>query len=359
MFVRPWALIQISLVLVLAVALEATTPGHPALANPQGGNLAAGDAEIVAISSSRTDITQHSDRVVIDWDSFDIEADEHTHFEQPSSTAFALNRVTSGSVSEIFGTLTATGHIVIVNPHGVHFGPGSQVDVAGLVATTADIGNSAFMAGNLSFDLPSQLDARIANEGSITLADAGLLAFVAHGVENSGTITARLGRVSLASGYAFTLDLYGDNLVNLAVGDAVIGSDAGVDQLGTIVADGGLVQISADVAEGVVDRVINMSGIVEARSVGTTGGRIVLDGGSFGEVQVSGHLTASGTNSSESGGTVIVSGNTVQLTSSATIDATGDSGGGTSSAANSAAVARHPLPATQPSSAAQSSMHPR
>ena len=63
---------------------------------------------------------------------------------------------------------------------------------------------------------------------------------------------------------AFTLDLYGDNLVNLAVGDAVIGSDAGVDQLGTIVADGGLVQISADVAEGVVDRVINMSGIVEA-----------------------------------------------------------------------------------------------
>ena len=329
MFVRPWALIQISLVLVLAVALEATTPGHPALANPQGGNLAAGDAEIVAISSSRTDITQHSDRVFIDWDSFDIEAGEHTHFEQPSSTAFALNRVTSGSVSEIFGTLTATGRIVIVNPHGVHFGPGSQVDVAGLVATTADIGNSAFMAGNLSFDLPSQLDARIANEGSITLADAGLLAFVAHGVENSGTITARLGRVSLASGYAFTLDLYGDNLVNLAVGDAVIGSDAGVDQLGTIVADGGLVQISADVAEGVVDRVINMSGIVEARSVGTTGGRIVLDGGSFGEVQVSGHLTASGTNSSESGGTVIVSGNTVQLTSSATIDATGDSGGGT------------------------------
>ena len=277
--VRPWALRQTLRVLALAVVLAAATRGHGVLANPQGGTVAAGDAEIVTTSASRIDINQHSDRAIINWESFDIGAGEHTHFEQPSATAFALNRVAGSNITEIFGALTATGRIAIVNPHGIHFGPTSQVDVAGLVATTTDIRDSPFMAGSLFFDLPSPHNGRIVNEGRITLADAGLLAFVAPGVENTGTITARLGRVSLASGNAFTLDLFGDNLVNLAVGDAVAGNIAGVDQIGTIVADGGLVQISAEVAEGVVDRVINMSGIVEARSIGSTGGRIVLDGG--------------------------------------------------------------------------------
>ena len=327
--VRPWALRQTLRVLALAVVLAAATRGHGVLANPQGGTVAAGDAEIVTTSASRIDINQHSDRAIINWESFDIGAGEHTHFEQPSATAFALNRVAGSNITEIFGALTATGRIAIVNPHGIHFGPTSQVDVAGLVATTTDIRDSPFMAGSLFFDLPSPHNGRIVNEGRITLADAGLLAFVAPGVENTGTITARLGRVSLASGNAFTLDLFGDNLVNLAVGDAVAGNIAGVDQIGTIVADGGLVQISAEVAEGVVDRVINMSGIVEARSIGSTGGRIVLDGGNSGDVEVSGVLTASGTEAGEMSGTVTVTGASVTLASTARIAATGDTGGGT------------------------------
>ena len=327
--VRPWALRQTLRVLALAVVLAAATRGHGVLANPQGGTVAAGDAEIVTTSASRIDINQHSDRAIINWESFDIGAGEHTHFEQPSATAFALNRVAGSNITEIFGALTATGRIAIVNPHGIHFGPTSQVDVAGLVVTTTDIRDSPFMAGSLFFDLPSPHNGRIVNEGRITLADAGLLAFVAPGVENTGTITARLGRVSLASGNAFTLDLFGDNLVNLAVGDAVAGNIAGVDQIGTIVADGGLLQISAEVAEGVVDRVINMSGIVEARSIGSTGGRIVLDGGNSGDVEVSGVLTASGTEAGEMSGTVTVTGASVTLASTARIAATGDTGGGT------------------------------
>ena len=298
------------------------------MANPQGGALTAGDAQIVATSPTRTDITQNSDRAVINWDSFDIGADEHTHFEQPSSTSFVLNRVTGGSVSEIFGTLTATGRIAIVNPNGIHFGPGSQVDVSGLVATTTDIADTAFMAGNYAFNLPTSLAARVVNEGNITLANAGLLAFVGPGVENAGSITARLGRVSLASGKAFTLDLFGDDLVNLAIGDAVIDSNAGVDHLGKIVTDGGIVQISAEVAEGVVDRVINMSGIVEARSIGTSNGRIVLNGGAFGNVDVSGSLTSDGIDAGGTGGSVIVTGETVHLSSTANINAIGDAAGG-------------------------------
>jgi hypothetical protein len=46
---------------------------------------------------------------------------------------------------------------------------------------------------------------------------------VAPGVRNSGTITATLGTVALASGNTFTLDLYGDKLIQLAPGDAIAG----------------------------------------------------------------------------------------------------------------------------------------
>src|SRR5262249_29217391 len=49
----------------------------------------------------------------------------------------------------------------------------------------------------------------------------GFAALVAPGVRNTGTITATLGTVALVSGNGFTLDLYGDKLITLAVGDQI------------------------------------------------------------------------------------------------------------------------------------------
>ena len=49
----------------------------------------------------------------------------------------------------------------------------------------------------------------------------GLVGSVAPQVENSGLIMVRLGKVSLASGDTFTLDLAGDGILNVQVSDAV------------------------------------------------------------------------------------------------------------------------------------------
>jgi hypothetical protein len=81
------------------------------------------------------------------------------------------------------------------------------------------------MAGRYNFNIPGRPDASIVNQGRITATSGGFAALVAPGVRNSGTITATLGTVALASsGAGFTLDLYGDKLITLAVNDQVASS---------------------------------------------------------------------------------------------------------------------------------------
>ena len=301
---------------------------------PQEGIVKAGSASMV-YSSSRLDVNQATDKAVIDWRSFNIAAGEHTRFNQPSVASMTLNRVTTGNPSSILGTLTANGKILLVNPNGVFFGPGSRVDVGGLVATTADIANEDFMAGNLRFAIPSPLpDAAVINQGTITVHDAGLAALVAPVVANSGIIQARLGKVALASGNTFTLDLYGDNLVQFAIGstvgeDQALAAESLVSNSGLISADGGTVLLTASAAGRAVSKVVNMDGIIEARAVEVgKGGEIILHGGDSGIVSVSGTLDVSGNEAGQQGGSVKVLGDKVGLFAGAVIDASGDAGGG-------------------------------
>ena len=274
-----------------------------AAANPQGGVVQAGSATI-ASSGSRLDVIQSSQRAVIDWRSFSIGAGGHVNFQQPSAAGATLNRVTGSEMSAILGRLSANGTVFIVNPNGILIGPGAKIDVGGLVAATANISNENFMAGRYKFDEVVNRDAVIINRGEITARAGGLVALVAPGVENSGVIRAELGRVALASGNRFTLDLFGDKLVTFAVDDKVAARLTDVDgrplkayvnQTGTIVADGGSILIAASAAKAVLDNVINTSGVVRATSFVQRGGEIVLHGGDEGVVRVAGTLDASGT----------------------------------------------------------------
>ncbi|MEI7610988.1 MAG: hemagglutinin, partial [Rhodospirillaceae bacterium] len=204
------------------------------------------------------------------------------------------------------------------------------------IATTHDLKVEDFNADRYRFKSDTQPAGIVENQGRITVADAGLAAFVAPGVVNHGVITARLGEVTLASGNEFTVDLYGDQKINLAldnkVAKQVLGRDgkpltALVKNDGQIFADGGRIQITAAAAKGIVDNVVSIGGIVQARSVEESNGDIVLSG-EGGAVQVSGTLDASGKAAGRRGGTVSVSGNSVRVKSGARIDVSGAAGGG-------------------------------
>src|SRR5690606_14902950 len=92
---------------------------------------------------------------IINWQSFSIGANEITRFIQQSQASAVLNRVTGGGgaidPSVILGALQSNGRVFLINPSGITFGAGAQIDVAGLVASTLDISNADFLANRLRF----------------------------------------------------------------------------------------------------------------------------------------------------------------------------------------------------------------
>lgn len=316
-----------------------------ASAAPQNGVLRAGAATI-ATAGATTTITQSSERAVVDWRSFDVAAGERVDFVQPGAQSAILNRVTGPQFSSLQGTITANGQVYLVNPNGTVIGSGARIDAGSFVASTANLADDAFMLapaaanGRYAFDrlTAAARGGTIVNEGTITVADGGLVALVAPGVRNSGTITARLGRIELASATYFTLDLFGDSLVRLAVGDSLASQltdargtrlTAQVGSSGTLQADGGrIVLLSVPAAAGVVDQAINLSGVTRARTVATTArGDILLLANGGGAIAVAGAVDVSAP-AGLAGGTLSIVGGDVQVASGAMLSASGGAGGG-------------------------------
>ena len=105
----------------------------------------------IGTSGDTTTITQTSNKLLINWDSFSIPAGSSVIFDQPGSLSIALNRVIGNDPSSIYGNLLANGRIWIINGNGILFGHGSMIDVGGLIATTADISDKNFKKGKFVF----------------------------------------------------------------------------------------------------------------------------------------------------------------------------------------------------------------
>lgn len=304
----------------LLVSVAGIALAHPALANPEGGTVSAGQASITT-ADRLVDVTQSSNRAVIDWRSFNISPDETTRFNQPDASAITLNRVNSNQQSVIEGQLKANGNIVIINPNGVFLTRSSRVDVGGLVATSADIDTQQFMTGSGNFNRPGKPDAVIRNDGQITARQAGLVGLVAPTVENNGRIEAKLGRVTLAAGDKTTVDFLGDDLIQVAVSDDVL--QQLVSQNGEIIAEGGLIQLTAAQGRKLVDSLVSAGGTVSVSATSGEAGQILI-GSAISSTEVKGRVQANG----KRGGRVQVSGDTVRLTSTANISAQGLTAGG-------------------------------
>lgn len=255
-----------------AAGLYIIGTGATAYALPEGGQVAAGQAAITTAGSTMT-IAQQTAQAIINWQNFGIGSGEAVHINQPNSQSMLLNRVVGSNPSEIFGQLTANGQVILVNPNGVFFRPGSSVDVGGLTASTLNIANEDFLKGQLRFAGDSQNP--VINAGNIT-AQNGYVNLLAKEVVNEGIIAAQTGSVNLAAGSGMSLDYNGDGKMTVAVTDGAYQSAVANKKL--IQADGGLVVMTASGKDALMDSAVNNSGMIQANTLGEATGQISLTG---------------------------------------------------------------------------------
>jgi hypothetical protein len=226
--------------------------------------------------------------------------------------------VIGNETSVILGALNANGQVFIVNSAGVLFGKNAQVNVGGLVASTLDISNANFMAGNYTFSGNSS--ASVVNQGRIHAHGGGYVALLGNTVSNDGVISANLGTVAMAAGGQITLNFGGNSLLDVTIDRGTL--NALVENKRAIIANGGQVIMTAKAADSVLSAQVNNSGVIQARSMAALTGRsgkthaaktgsikLVADGGT---TTVSGKLDASAPKGGN-GGTIETSGNKVKI----------------------------------------------
>jgi filamentous hemagglutinin family protein len=257
-------------------------------ADAANASVSAGAAGIATVGNTTT-INQSSQRVAIDWTSLSTAVNEALIFNQPNTQAIALNRITGSSPSELLGSLTANGQVFILNPNGVLFGAGSQVNVGGLVASTLSMSNADFMAGNHVF---TSSGGSVVNKGTLKAAPGGYLALLAPEVRNEGVMTANLGTALLAAGNKITLNIDNGSLLGYSIDQGAINALAENKLL--IQANGGQVLLSAKAMDNLTTATVNNTGVIEAKTIQNKSGRILLMGDmATGTVNVGGTLDAS------------------------------------------------------------------
>jgi filamentous hemagglutinin family protein len=299
------------------------------LAGPKNGQVVAGAADISTPDANTTVIRQSTDKSVINWQSFSIGSQEYVKFVQPDKSSLSLNRVIGGDPSSILGKLSANGQVYLVNPNGIYFGQGAQVDVSAIVASVLDISNADFMSGNFVFQGDAEQNlGKVINDGIINARNEGYVVLLGDYTENNGVIQAQMGKVVLASGSHLTMDISGNNLISVAVDEAVVSELAGVKNSGEIYADGGRVIMTARVADNLIGSAVNNEGLVRASSIVEQDGAIFLTA-SGGNITNSGTLDASAVaeSNADGGGVLVYSDKDITLASGGAITARGDGGG--------------------------------
>ena len=265
---------------------------------PTGGRIVAGSGSIAQSGSAMT-VHQQTDKMIANWNTFNIGQNASVAFRQPGASSVALNRILDQNPSQIFGSLSANGQIFLINPAGIYFSPTATVDVGGLVASSLNLSNENFLAGKYLFEKAGTAGS-IHSQGAIRTTDGGYIAFISPAITNEGILTAGNGAVAIAAGDKVNLDFTGDKLVNFTVEKGAI--DALIANRGLIQADGGTVLLTAKAADRLTRAVVNNEGVIEARTLANHAGRILLlSDMESGETIVGGTLDASAPDGGDGG----------------------------------------------------------
>ncbi|MBI4368475.1 MAG: filamentous hemagglutinin N-terminal domain-containing protein, partial [Candidatus Omnitrophica bacterium] len=212
-----------------------------------------------------------SNNSIIHYSSFSIAQNETVNFILPSADSFSLNRVIGNEQTEILGRLTSIGNLVLINPNGLFFGPQATVRVGGLIASTRDINNQDFLRGVYQFGTSGGPYSSVVNQGLIEAREKGFVALVGSSVQNSGTITAPLGSVALASGDVVTVGINPTNTISIGIDRETSAQvlDSGGNPISDQITQTGelnaqYVTLNAQSAKDLFHHAVNVEGVIRA-----------------------------------------------------------------------------------------------
>ncbi|MGN2253712.1 beta strand repeat-containing protein [Frateuria sp. GZRe12] len=320
--------LPLSLSLLLCGALASTPAqaggGVGRTTTPTGGVVIGGSGSILQ-DGANVVINQASNKLVLNWQSFNLGQDATVRFNQPGASAVALNRILDQNPSQIFGQISSNGQVFLINTHGIIFGSTAQVNVGGLVASTLDLTPTDFLSHHFNLNAVGG-GAGIVNHGTLAAASGGSISLIGGSVANDGVILANYGRINLDGAEHAVLDFDGNGLINVQITGELkqrLDAKAAVSNAGTLQADGGTVVLEASAARDLFTNLVNNSGVIDAGAISHDGGvvRLVARGG---DTVNSGRIDATGTH----GGSIqLLSDRNVGVTGG-NIDASGTYGGG-------------------------------
>jgi filamentous hemagglutinin family protein len=259
-------------VLIYSMLFLGTTPHSVVLGTPTGADIVAGDAS-VAQSGNTTSVTLNSDQAIINWDGLDTLSSETLEFLKGSGGFAVLNRVMEGGATHFDGTLLGNqGHIIIVNPRGIIFGPTAFVDAYRFTASGLNMSRDDFMNGRMRFQDGCGAGT-VTNSGRIEVSDA--LYLIGKSVTNTGTISCPGGMIVMAAGEKVYLAQSGSDVIVEKLDTGYFADEHTVTSGGTIDAAGaGILLAAGDIFSQAVitgarsfvaqaDRNVNINGALD------------------------------------------------------------------------------------------------
>ncbi len=292
---------------------------------PIGGVAVQGAAKFDTSQTNKLTVTTtngvNSGHSAINWNSFSIGAGNTVNFVQPNAASLSINRVVTNTPSQLFGTLSSNGQLVLVNQSGIAVGAGAVVDTAGFTASAVGMSQADAVVGRLRFSNDSLTNSGnsgptgvLTVQGNI-IARGGDVVLIAPSVDLAKTavVESQGGSVSLVAGQSVELTGRGLEGITLQM-------QAPTDQainLGTLKGD----------AVGIFAGTLRHSGMIQAVQANLEGGKVVLKAVGDAYVEGAGRIVATG-GVGTVGGQVDVLGDRVAIAGTSLIDVSGQTGGG-------------------------------
>ena len=236
----------------------------------------------------------------VSFEDYSIGSSASVNYEFTAAGQASLSRVRGGNPSQIFGNITqsgAGGAVFLLNPNGILFGNGSQVNVDSFTATTM---NGAYDPGSKTLSLTrgagTPQGIYIDTGASFTVTNSAT--FAANAIYTAGNISAGSGNVQFVTGdgvnFEYEINPANSNLKSKIIeedhitaaneeglpGDVVypngvIGAQAIENRAGTITANN-IQAMSIVNAPIMAMELVNLSGVMTANAVAGSGGNVYV-----------------------------------------------------------------------------------